>query len=266
VGFEMYMKLLEQAVRELKGEEIDDDVRATVNLGIDVRIEADYVPDMAQRLVVYRKVAAARSEQEVGEIIDEARDRYGPLPESMLNLAEYGRIRVMADRLGLESVDRHGENVVFKFRENAGSRTPDPQRVLGIVARRADLALLPPSSLRLSLAGGSRAGTGKPAHGDRRVPPPRTGITAPKSPGYPTDRGASSVLRQTGSSGGRLPGKWQTAAGKAPAPSWWTARATAGSVEPGFTKGEILKPPPENPRAEGGVFDRVGGLLRQLLQ
>jgi hypothetical protein len=68
------------------------------------------------------------------------------------------------------------------------------------------------------------------------------------------------------SGGGRLPGRWQTAGGRAPTASWWTARATAGSVEPGFTKQEILKPPSEQPRAEGGVFDRVVGLLKQLLQ
>src|SRR5687768_18443633 len=62
VGFEMYMKLLEEAVRELKGEEMEDDVRATVNLRVDVKIEESYVPDMNQRLMVYRKVAAARTE------------------------------------------------------------------------------------------------------------------------------------------------------------------------------------------------------------
>jgi len=48
--------------------------------------------------------------------------------------------------------------------------------------------------------------------------------------------------------------------------SWWTARATAGTVTPGFTKEEILKPPKEDPRAEGGLFDRVGGLLGELLR
>ena len=79
IGFEMYMKLLEQAVRELKGEDVEDEVRASVNLGIDIRIDDDYVPDMAQRLVVYRKVAAARSETEIGEVLDEIADRYGPL-------------------------------------------------------------------------------------------------------------------------------------------------------------------------------------------
>jgi hypothetical protein len=47
-------------------------------------------------------------------------------------------------------------------------------------------------------------------------------------------------------------------------PSWWTARATTGAVTPGFSKAEILKPPKEDPLAEGGLFDRVGGLLEEL--
>ncbi|MCX6550869.1 MAG: transcription-repair coupling factor, partial [Acidobacteria bacterium] len=155
VGFEMYMKLLEQAVRELKGEEIEDEARASVNLGIDIKIDEGYVPDMAQRLVVYRKVAAARSDTELGDLLNEIRDRYGPLPDSVMNLAAYGRIRVMADKLGLESVDRQGGVVVFKFRENAqkASHAPDPARVLRLLQQRRDAQLVPPASIRLSLAG-----------------------------------------------------------------------------------------------------------------
>src|SRR5689334_12892875 len=65
VGFEMYMKLLEQTVRALKGEELEDDVRATVNLRIDLKIDESFIPDMNQRLMVYRKIAAARSAREL---------------------------------------------------------------------------------------------------------------------------------------------------------------------------------------------------------
>ena len=78
VGFEMYMKLLEETVRELKGEEIEDDVRATVNLGVDLKIDEGYIPDMNQRLMVYRKVAATRTENELDAALDEIADRYGP--------------------------------------------------------------------------------------------------------------------------------------------------------------------------------------------
>jgi len=247
VGFEMYMKLLEQAVRELKGEEIEEDVRASVNLGIDIRVDEDYVPDMAQRLVLYRKVAAARTETEIGEVLDEIADRYGPLRDSVLNLAAYGRIRVMADKLGLESVDRQGSAVVLKFRDGArqASHAPDPARVLAVLRRRADVTLAPPSSLRLELA------------------PRRAGHPGP-SAGVRSDSDPRRAHRDSRWSPGSLdPGSRKP---RSSSPSWWTARATAGAVTPGFSKAEILKPPKENPLAEGGLFDSVGGLLEDLLR
>jgi transcription-repair coupling factor (superfamily II helicase) len=229
VGFEMYMKLLEQTVRELKGEEIEDDLRATVNLRVDLRIDESYVPDMNQRLMLYRKVAAARHDAELDRVLEEAIDRYGPLPESLLNLADYGRIRVMADRLGVDAIDREGRIVVLKFRPQA---KVDPVRLVALVRQRPELTLVPPAALKLSLAeaGGSGLGTGK-APATSHQPP------ATKRPG----------------------------ARQSTAPSWWTARARAGEVKPGFTKADILRSAREDPRAPGGVFERVGGLLSDLL-
>ena len=59
VGFEMYTKLLEETIRELRGEELEEETRATVNLRIDLKIDPGYIPDMNQRLMVYRNVASA---------------------------------------------------------------------------------------------------------------------------------------------------------------------------------------------------------------
>jgi transcription-repair coupling factor (superfamily II helicase) len=217
VGFEMYMKLLEQTIRELKGEDIEDDVRATVNLGVDLRIDESYVGEMNQRLMLYRKVAAARREEEIDRVLEEAVDRYGPLPDSVLNLADYGRIRVMADRLGIEAVDREGRTVVLKFRPQAKI---DPVRLVSLVRQRTDLTLLPPASLKLNM--NREVVTSVPKKGAARAPI---------------------------------------------APSWWTARARETEVKAGFTKEEILKPTAkDDPRAAGGVFERVGGLLSELLE
>jgi transcription-repair coupling factor (superfamily II helicase) len=225
VGFEMYMKLLEQTVRELKGEDIEDDVRATVNLGVDLRIDESYVHDMNQRLMLYRKVAAARREEEIDGVLDEAADRYGPLPDSVLNLADYGRIRVMADRLGIESIDREGRTVVLKFRPQA---KVDPVRLVSLVRRRADLTLTPPASLKLNM--------------EKVGPQERMSLPSAVSPRK---------------GGARLQ----------PTPSWWTARARETEVKPGFTKEAILKPAAKgDPRAAGGVFERIGGLLSELLE
>jgi transcription-repair coupling factor (superfamily II helicase) len=229
VGFEMYMKLLEETIRELKGEDLEDDVRAVVNLKVDFRLDEAYVPDMNQRLTIYRRVAAARSEDEIAGIVEEVHDRYGPPPTALLNLADYARIRVLADRLGIETLDRDASAVVLKFREK--KTTVDPVKLITLVRERDDLQILPPATLKLSLAPGQAAGGGP----ERR------------------DLGP-------GGSGGA--GRLRRPQRK---PAWWAARATAGAVTPGFSKAEILKAPAEDPRAPDGVLDRVTGLLLALL-
>jgi TRCF domain len=230
------MKLLEQTVRELKGEELEDDVRATVNLRVDLRIDPTYVPDMNQRLMLYRKVAGARRPEEVDRILDEAADRYGEPPDSVLNLADYGRIRIMADRLGIETIDREDRTVVLKFRPQANV---DPVRLVALVRKRPELTLVPPAGLRLNLEGargaGSAAGAGRPGIGSPSPQPPPSGSKR----GTPRAHSAS--------------------------PSWWTARAREREVRPGFTKQEILKPAREDPRAPGGTLEQLGGLLSALL-
>jgi transcription-repair coupling factor (superfamily II helicase) len=154
VGFEMYMKLLEDAVRELKGEALDDDTRATVNLRVDLAIDDEYIPEMSQRLMTYRKVAEARSEAELEAVVAGIRDRYGALPDSVLNLAEYGRIRVLSDRIGVDSIERDGRTVAIKF----GSRTTvDPIRLIQIVRDRPGLTLVPPGALKLDLEAAATA-------------------------------------------------------------------------------------------------------------
>ena len=148
VGFEMYMKLLEETVKELKGEDLDDDVRATVNLKVDFRLPETYVPDMNQRLSFYRRMASARSDDEIQTILDEIGDRYGAPPPAVLNLADYGRVRVGADRLGLESIDREGSLVVYKFRDKTKVDLP---RLVNLVRQRPELQLVPPGALKLDL-------------------------------------------------------------------------------------------------------------------
>ena len=244
VGFEMYMKLLEETIRELKGEDLEDDVRATVNLRIDFRIEDSYVPDMNQRLMIYRRIAAARSEEELTRVMEEVRDRYGPPPIPVLNLADYGRIRVLADALRVESIEREGSLVVFRFREKA---KVDPVRLVNLVRERDDLQLIPPVSLKMDLKKSPAA------------PKPAPSATALKQ-AHQTHLARGSRPGLPGPPGPR-PGAIQR---RRPEPAWWTARATAGEVTPGFSKAEILKPQAEDPRAPGGILERVTDLLEDL--
>src|SRR4030095_15429992 len=226
VGFEMYMKLLEETIRELRGEELEEETRATVNLRIDLKIDPAYIQDMNQRLMVYRQVASSRTEQELTAVLDELRDRYGPPPSSVLNLAEFGRIRIRADRLDVESIDREGRLVVIKFRPNARL---DGARLVRVVGGWPGAVLVPPVSVKLDL----------------------------EAPLAAAERGAGA--KSPGQRG--VTGKGR---GADPQASWWTTRATAGAVKPGFTKDEVLRRPDIDPRAEDGVFSRLTSLLGAL--
>jgi transcription-repair coupling factor (superfamily II helicase) len=225
IGFEMYMKLLEETVRDLKGEPVEDEARAAVNLKVELRIAEDYIADMNQRLSVYRRLAASRSDDALDAALDEVRDRYGPPPHSLLVLSHYARLRLRADRLRVESLDREGQFVVFKFRQDAPI---DPTRLANLLKRRSDIQLTPPATLKLDLR-----------------PAPLTPKSAPASRQQP-------------------PAGMKHVAGKPKSSSWWTARAQAGEVAPGFSKEEILRETPEDPLAPGGLFERVGRLLQDL--
>ena len=148
IGFDMYVKLLERTVRELKGESVDDERRATVNLGIELRVDEDYVTETNQRLALYRRVASAVDESELSALLEEMGDRYGPVPVTLARLVEFGRIRVMADRLGIESIDRERHLLVIRFR---GDAALDPQRLVDMVQGRPEVTLTPPGVLRVDL-------------------------------------------------------------------------------------------------------------------
>ena len=162
--------------------------------------------------------------------MDGIRDRYGPPPSSVLNLAEYGRVRMLADAIDIESIDREGRMVVIRFRPNAKL---DPMRLVKVVAGWPGATLVPPVSVKLDTEALLAAAPPPPS---RTAPPPRAG----------------------GKDSGRTASKSDNAG------SWWTARATTGEVRPGFSKEEILRRPESDPRGEGGLFSRLIGLLQAL--
>jgi transcription-repair coupling factor (superfamily II helicase) len=115
VGLELYTHMMEQAVRELQGKEPDDVVEPEVQLGVPAYIPEGYIPDVGQRLVVYRRLARIRGVGDLEHIADELTDRFGPPPPlvgTLLRLMELRRwlkdARVLAAR-------RRGDAVVLDF-------------------------------------------------------------------------------------------------------------------------------------------------------
>jgi transcription-repair coupling factor (superfamily II helicase) len=147
VGFEMYLDLLEEAMREIKGEEVLPERSVAISLGGDLSIPPGYLPDESLRLALYKRVARARDDAEIAEIARETDDRFGPAPAAVRRLFDYGRLRRRAERLGVKTVERRGGAFRLTFDETSRVETG---RLLEAVSATAGAALLPPGTITLA--------------------------------------------------------------------------------------------------------------------
>ena len=150
IGFDLYTAMLERAVHELKGEVVEEEVRAQLNLGLDIRLPDEYITEIGQRLRAYKRISSARDEETLAEIQSEMEDRYGRLPQSAENLFEYARLRQLAESIGVTSIDRKSDDVHIKLAENAKI---DPDKLLELIRIRTDARFSPTGVLHLALTG-----------------------------------------------------------------------------------------------------------------
>ena len=115
IGLELYTTMMEQAVRELRGEPQEPDVEPEVQLGIPAFIPESYVPDVSQRLVVYKRLAAIRGVPDLDEIAAELVDRYGPVPALVDTLMRLMELRRWLKDLRIVTARRRGERIVLEF-------------------------------------------------------------------------------------------------------------------------------------------------------
>ncbi len=148
VGLDLYVKLLEQSILELKGEAPRDTPRAVLNLKLDLRLPTEYVPEVHQRLSLYKRVSQARDVDEIDRLRSEIRDRYGPLPPSVEELLKYALLRLRAEALGVLQVDRAGPALHVRL---SGEGLLGPDRLVGLVRRLPGAALSPQGILRAPL-------------------------------------------------------------------------------------------------------------------
>lgn len=152
VGFDTYLKLLEETVRQLKGEQAPLEVRAALNLGLDIRIPPEYISDERQRLRAYKRIADASDSQAVQEVLAELEDRYGPVPEAVVNLLEFSLLKSLAKQLGIESIDRRRGEVNIKFYKD--SRV-NPAKLMELVSGTEGAQFTPAGVLKIPLDGAS---------------------------------------------------------------------------------------------------------------
>ena len=129
VGFDLYVRMVGEAVRELRDEGPAETPEVKVELPVDAHIPHEYVPGERLRLEAYKRIAAIEDDDQVLAAHEELKDRYGPLPVALLNLLEVARFRAKARRAGLTDVGIQGNHVRFTPVELPESRQIRLQRL-----------------------------------------------------------------------------------------------------------------------------------------
>ena len=132
VGYDMYCKLLNDAVKELKGEVVEEDFETQIDLNISAYIPPFYIKNEAQKLEIYKKIALIQTEDDYFDVQEEIEDRYGNMPKSVQKLLDIVLIKGKAHKLDIISIMQKKDNIVVSFKSDARL---DPVRIVGTVAK-----------------------------------------------------------------------------------------------------------------------------------
>ena len=153
VGYDMYLKLLDEAVLEERGEK-PKEPECTADLSVTANVDQDYVSRGEERMDLYRRMAAIRSQADADDLLDEIIDRYGEPPKGVLNLIDIALLRANAQKAGIKDIRQKASDVLFTL------TNLDFQAVSALCADDAYkgrvqlLANCKEPTLRLRLAGG----------------------------------------------------------------------------------------------------------------
>ena len=133
LGFDLYTQLLERAVGDLRGQPVEERAPVSLHLGVEMKIPESYMPEVGDRLALYKRLSVAQDPADADRIQAETEDRWGHLGPSGINLFDMTRLRIASERAGLKSVDVVAGVLQLRFGESA---RPDPERVIGLIGRR----------------------------------------------------------------------------------------------------------------------------------
>lgn len=120
VGYETYCKILEGMIKELKGEEVYEEIDevTTIDLNINAYISEKYIKSEVQKMEMYQRISKAITNEEVMDIIDELTDRFGDVPRETLRLLKVVEIKYLANKLNIEAIEEKNKKIVFSFRNS----------------------------------------------------------------------------------------------------------------------------------------------------
>ena len=119
IGYELYCKEIDRAVRRLKGEVVTDQRSdITIDIPVQASVPEAYITDETLRLQAYRKIAGISCREDAEDLADELTDRYGDVPQDTMNLLKVAEVRAHAEIAGVSMITRRGPRIEVKFAEN----------------------------------------------------------------------------------------------------------------------------------------------------
>jgi len=146
IGFDLYCQMLERAIKEAQGEELLPETQTQVNLKIRIKIPPEYIPNENQRLSIYKRVSLITEQSEIDFLRNELEDRFGPVPDEVEQLIEYTRLRRLAGKALVQSIEKVKEGIIIKFHDKTPIR---PQKLVETVSSHPGLSLSPRGYLTL---------------------------------------------------------------------------------------------------------------------
>lgn len=119
VGYDLYCKMLSEAVKEAKGIHTMEDFETTIDLNIDAFIPDSYISNEYQKLDVYKRIAGIENQQDYDDMLEELLDRFGEMPKAVLNLLAIARIKALAHRAYVVEIKQMGADLKITLYEKA---------------------------------------------------------------------------------------------------------------------------------------------------
>ena len=118
VGYDTYCTLLDEVVKEMKGEEIEPSIDIQIDLNVTSYIPDEYISDSSQKIEIYQNIALCKNEENIQNVVDEIIDRYGNMPEELENLLDIARIKYLAKPHYIIKIASKKTAVIFTFEQS----------------------------------------------------------------------------------------------------------------------------------------------------
>ena len=151
IGYELYCKLLEETVRGLKGQKVEATIETRINLPIEAYLPDTYIPDSRQKISIYKKISALKTDADRHELEDELKDRYGDIPDPVEMLLEISSIKQLCQQLGITTLVAGSKQLKATFDERKSKI--DVTQLVETVHNNPKLQLRPPAQLMIDIEG-----------------------------------------------------------------------------------------------------------------